>query len=181
MSQQDSLRSLVNRAFKVKPLVADRNGVNFFVEPVDLNDSYLFREHEAAGEAKGLTEIKTIDIEIPTNLRELPRPRISDVLPQIPRELLNDATAFKLKLLDATLSGEDISVPAKLTLFSGALPENVKNQPVILRGKRFDAPIPAPPQPPPVIDATNTGHLTKPVAAPRTAVFRHKPPTATGN
>jgi hypothetical protein len=176
MSPQDSLRSIVNRAFKVKPLVADRNGVNFFVEPVDLNDNYLFREHEAAAEAKGLVEMKTIDIEIPTNLRELPRPRISDVLPQIPPELLAEATAFKLKLLDTPLSGEDISVPAKLTLFKGALPENVKNQPVYLRGKRFDAPIPEPPEAAPVFDATNTGHLTQPLPAPRTAVFKPKPP-----
>lgn len=176
MSQQDSFRSLVNRAFKVKPLVADRNGVNFFVEPVDLNDSYLFREHEAAGEAKGLTPIKTIDIEIPTNLRELPRPRISDILPQIPPELLAEATAFKLKLLDSTLSGEDISVPAQLTLFKGELPENVKNQQVILRGKRFDAPLPAPPGAEPEFDASGAGHLTKPLPAPRTAVFRPKPP-----
>ncbi len=180
MSQPDSLRSLVNRAFKVKPLIADRNGVNFFVEPVDLNDSYLFREHEAAGEAKGLTEFKTIDIEIPTNLRELPRPRISDVLPQIPRELLAEATAFKLKLLDGTLSGEDISVPAKLTLFKGDLPENVKNQNVILRGKRFEVPIAPPPKAKPVFNPAATGHLTKPVTAPRTAIFKPKPP-ATGN
>jgi hypothetical protein len=176
MSPQDSLRSLVNRAFKVKPLIANREGVNLFVEPVDLNDNYLFREHEAAGEAKGLTELTTFDIEIPTNLRELPRPRISDVLPQIPRELLTEASAFKLKLLDATMSGEDISVPAKLTLFKGELPENVKNQHVILRGKRFDAPIPAPPEAEPEFDAESAGHLTKPVAAPRTAVFRQKPP-----
>lgn len=176
MSQPDSLRSLVNRAFKVKPLITNRDGVNLFVDPVDLNDSFLYRQHEAAGDATHLTELKTIDVEIPTNFRELPRPRISDVLPQIPRDLLNEATAFQLKMQDAMLTGEEISVTAKLTLFKGALPENVKNQPVYYRGKRFDAPIPPPPKAKPVFNPAAAGHLTQPVTAPRTAVFKQKPP-----
>lgn len=182
MAQGNSLRALVNRAFQVKPLIGDGHGNKYFVEPVELYDNYLFQEHQTVGSANDLTELATLNVEIPVGFRDTPKPKIADVLPQIPKDLLAQASAFDLSLRDAMLSGEDMSVTATLTLFKGALPDDVKNQPVIARGQRYDKPIPRPKKAKPaeIFNPAAAGEMTKPVAAPRTAVFKPKAPPAAG-
>ncbi|HYD17205.1 MAG TPA: hypothetical protein VEF76_01840 [Patescibacteria group bacterium] len=178
MAFKDEQRELINRAFKIKPLVRDGNGTDFFVEANDLYDNFLFREQEPVAKAETLTLLKTIDVEIPVDFRQPPKPRIADVLPQIPDELLPQVSAFCLSLRDAMLSGEEISVTAKLTLYSGPLPENVDKQPVILRGKRFDTPLPEPKPDAATLFNPAAVRLKGPLASPGTAVF--KPPKAAG-
>ena len=112
--------------------------------------------------------------------RELPKPKIAHVLPEIPKDLANDAVAFELRMRDQMLTGEDFSVPATVTLFKGKLPEEVSAQPVIAMGKTFDKPFGRQrrQKPAEAFNPAAVAVLKKPVTAPKTAHFtrRSTPP-----
>lgn len=173
-------RALINRAFQIKPVFADQSGNLHYVAPVDVYDT-LITEHQTAGEARGLRTLDTISVEIPLGLRELPRPSIAHVLPEIPKALAKDAVAFQLRLHDQMLSGEDFSVTATVTVYGGTLPGDVRDQPVIARGKTYDKPVPRArkARPAEVFNPAAAAVLQRPVVAPKTAHFSTpKPPAA---
>lgn len=169
-------KALINKAFRIKPVFSDTAGNLHFVTPVDVYEN-LLTEQQTVAQADGLKELATIDIEIPMGFRELPKPKIAHVLPEIPKEFAKETVAFELHMRDAMLTGEDFSVPATVTLYSGKLPDEVSAQPVIAMGKTFDKPFGRQrrQKPAEAFNPAAVAVLKQPVTAPKTAHFTRRP------
>lgn len=154
-------KDLINRAFRIKPVVSDRDGGLFFIEPIDLFDKiYNFDGGLAnAGPAEThLEKIADIDILMPATLwgGEVGGPTIAQVLPQIPAEYLDKTVAFQAHMADDR-KGDNGYVSAKAELFSGTLPAAIKAQPVVAWHKTYTEPFP---EPAPVTPPFNTAAAT---------------------
>jgi hypothetical protein len=139
-------KKLVNLAFRLKPVIAGKGGDLHFIAPVDMYDEELHDRRQEAGKAAGLEEIKQVRLELPAGLRSFFGPTIAQVLSQLPRGMAQKASAFKIELDPGYYSGEEGYVNATATFYKGALPQQIKDQPVIARGETFTAPIPSKPR-----------------------------------
>ena len=172
MAKRPSLTSLVNRAFQIKPLIGEEGGKLHWVEPQDLYRDNLWSELQTSGEAKGLKETGSFTVEIPTGLRQNPQPVQAQVLPEIPKALLKDAVGYELSFRGMS-SGEDGYEVATIKVYSGPMPDDIKNQPVYARGKKYQQRIKPPKKekPAPVFNAAAATVLTSEIIAPETARF----------
>jgi hypothetical protein len=140
-------KELINRAFRIKPVVSDRDGGLFFIEPIDLYEKMYTMDGLAnAGSASGHVEkIGEFEFLMPATLwgGEVGGPTIAQVLPQIPEEFLEKAVAFYAHTADDR-SGDNGYVRAKADVYGGTLPDNVKAQEVIAWRKTYTEPFPEP-------------------------------------
>lgn len=137
-------KRLVNLAFRIKPLVTDEDGDPHFVRPVDIYTAKL-DDGDKIKALKDACPLKKMDrqfrVEVPAGLREIYGPTIVQALEELPADLRRRASGFTFTINSGLYSGEDMSVPATITLYEGKLPKSVKDQPVIARGRKFAAPI----------------------------------------
>ena len=139
---------LINRAFRIKPIVSDREGQLFFIEPIDLYEKiYNFDGglYPVCHADASIQKIGEIDILMPATLwgGEVGGPTIAQVLPQIPDEFLGQVVAFQAHTADDH-KGDNGYVRAKAELYGGTLPDKVKDQPVIAWRKTYTEPLPEP-------------------------------------
>ena len=142
-------KRLVNLAFRVKPLVTDEDGDPHFIRPVDIYTAKL-DDGEKIKLLKDACPLRKMGhqfrVEVPAGLREFYGPTVVQALEELPADLRRRASGFTIRINDGMYSGEDMSVPATVTLYEGKLPQSIKDQPVIARGKKFTAPIESKPK-----------------------------------
>ena len=149
MAKRPTLAALVNRAFQVKPLIGEHGDILHWVAPLDLYRDNLYEMLQTAGEAKGLKETGHFTVEIPTGLRQNPQPVQAQILPEFPKELLKDAVGYEVNFHGMS-SGEDGYEVATVTVYSGSMPDDIKNQPVYAKGKKYEQRIKPPKKEKPV-------------------------------
>lgn len=146
----DPDRELINRAFRIKPVLADRDGRLHFIQPRDIYDTLFDMDGiPDAGCADGhIRRLAEVDILLPANLwnGQLPGPTPAQVLPQIPKKYLRQAVAFEARTT-GDRAGENGFVRGTMTLYGGTLPQDIRDQPVIAWKKTYAAPFPPPPRP----------------------------------
>ncbi len=168
---------LINRAFRIKPVVDDRDGGMFFIEPIDLYEKiYGMDGLYPAERATGLEKLATIDVLLPATLWGGPvgGPTIAQVLPQIPAEYLDKTVAF-MAHGSTDSKGENGFVRATADLYAGDLPQKVKEQPVVAWHKTFTKPIPAP-EPKEDFNAAAATTLEEGITALRPLSLKKGPP-----
>lgn len=142
-------KRIVNLAFRIKPLVTDEDGDPHFIKPVDIYTAKL-DDGEKIKLLKDTCPLRkmgrSIRVEVPAGLREIYGPTIAQALEELPADLRRRASGFTIRINDGMYSGEDMSVPATVTLYEGKLPKSIKDQPVIARGQKFAAPIESKPR-----------------------------------
>ncbi|MEZ0226804.1 MAG: hypothetical protein ACAH83_19765 [Alphaproteobacteria bacterium] len=142
-------KRLVNLAFRIKPLVTDAEGDPYFIRPVDIYTAKL-DDGEKIKVLKDDCPLKKMGrqlrVEVPAGLREIYGPTIVQALEELPADLRRRVSGFTFTINSGMYSGEDMSIPATVTLYGGKLPQSVKDQPVIARGKKFTAPIASKPK-----------------------------------
>ena len=139
---------LINRAFTIKPVVSDREGQLFFIEPIDLYDKiYNFDGGliPASHADASIQKIGEIEILMPATRwgGEVGGPTIAQVLPQIPEEFLGQTVAFEAHMAEDR-QGDNGYVTGKVELYGGTLPDNVKKQSVVAWGRTYAEPLPEP-------------------------------------
>ena len=171
---------LINRAFRIKPVVSDRDGGLFFIEPIDLFEKiYNFDGGLMnAGPAEShVQKIGAIDIFMPATLwgGEVGGPTIAQVLPQIPEEFLDQTVAFYAHMSDDH-KGDNGYVRATCELYGGTLPDKIKAQPVIAWHKTYTAPLPEPEPVKPVFNTAAATTLDEDVHVMKPIELRKAPP-----
>ena len=141
MARKPTLKDIVNLAFQVKPLREDpfTPGKLHWLDPLDLTRDDLMDELQTRGEAKGLNEVGNFDIPIPSGFRSFPAPKQAQILPKIPKSMLKDAVAFKIRFLRPS-SGEDGEEIGTVTVYKGPVPQDIKDQPVRADGRSYKKP-----------------------------------------
>lgn len=163
-------KNLINRAFGLKPLLHDRDGRMHFIDAIDLYENMHQTEVYPQAPADHLKECARVEVLIPATLMRglVFSPTQAQVLPQVPEELLQQATGFRLEL-DDDRDGQNGYVRGEMILYSGDMPENIKAQPVIAWKKEYKTPFPPEEKPKPVFNtvaATTLGedvHVRKPI------------------
>lgn len=155
-------KELINRAFRIKPVVRDRDGVLQFIEPIDIYEKIYSMDglQTASGASGHIAKLADIDILMPATLwgGEVGGPTIAQVLPQIPPEWLDQTVAFQAHMADDR-EGENGFVRAKAELYGGALPQSIKDQPVVAWRKTYTQPFPMPEEPQPQFNTTGATTL----------------------
>jgi hypothetical protein len=174
----DPDRNLINRAFRIKPVLTDRDGHAHFIAPRDIYDT-LFDMDGIPGAGRADAHIKKIgeiDILLPAGLwsGQLPGPTPAQVLPQIPHKYLRRTVAFEAHTV-GDRAGENGFVRGSLTLFGGTLPQEIREQPVIAWKKTYAEPFPTPPKPARKFNSAAATVLKQDVGVLRPVVLR-KPP-----
>lgn len=146
-------KNLINRAFGLKPLLRDQSGQMHFTDAVDLYENLHQIEVYSQASANHLKEFERVDVLIPATLvRGLVfSPTQAQVLPQIPEELLEKATGFRLELED-NRDGQNGYVRGEMVLYEGEMPEKIKKQSVIAWRKEYKEPFPPEEKPKPVFN-----------------------------
>ena len=164
-------RKFVNLAFRLKPLIADANRELHFIRPVDIYTGKL----DDADTVKLLKEtwkpsqrLGEVTIDVPCGLREFYGPTAVQVLDQLPPDLRKKAAGYTVVIKEGMYSGEDMTIPARVVLYAGKLPDAVKAQPVIARGQKFAAPLPSPAQ----IEFAAKAQTAKPVQIMKPLAFK---------
>lgn len=176
-------KDLINLAFRIKPIVTDQSNNLFFIEPIDLYEKiYTMEGLSGAGSAgEHVRKIANIDILMPATLwgGEVGGPTIAQVLPQIPAEYLDKAVAFQAHMADDH-KGDNGYVRGIVELYSGTLPDAIKEQPVIAWHKTYAEPFPEPAPPAPqfnAVAATTLGEdvrVMKPIELKKNPVVLRK-------
>jgi hypothetical protein len=163
-------KNLINRAFGLKPVMRDQGGRTHFIDAIDLYENLHQIEVYPQAPADHLKEFARVDVLIPATLvRGLVfSPTQAQVLPQVPEDLLPQATGFRLEL-DDDRDGQNGYVRGEMVLYSGDMPAKIKAQPVIAWKAQYDKPFPPEEKPKPVFNtvaATTLGedvHVRKPL------------------
>jgi hypothetical protein len=137
-------KRLVNLAFRIKPLVTDEDGDLHFIKPVDIYTAKLDDgdKIKLLKDACPLRKMgRQFHVEVPAGLREFYGPTVVQALEDMPADVRRRASGFTIRINDGMYSGEDMSVPATVTLYEGTLPQSIKDQPVIARGQKFTTPV----------------------------------------
>jgi hypothetical protein len=134
-------KKLVNLAFRIKPLVADAQGEPHFIAPLDIYREEIGDDARLLQKAD-LKEAGEVRVELPAGLRSFFGPTVAQALSEIPKEKLRGITAFTISIDPGMYSGEEGYVNATCRLYQGRLPEEIKTQPVIAMGQRFEPPAP---------------------------------------
>ena len=175
--RQEPERKFVNLAFRIKPLVQDAQGKLHFIKPVDIYTAKLDDADTVTllKETAQMTRLTDVTIDVPAGLREFYGPTTVQVLDQLPPELRRKAAGFTVAIKDGLYSGEDLTVPARVVVYGGKLPDTVKAQPVVARGRKFAAPLPSKAQE----KFMESAQTAKPVEIMKPLVF--KKPDAPGS
>lgn len=175
MAKKPTLTAVVNRAFQVKPIITGPDDKKHWVDPQDVYRDNLYTELQTRGEAQNLKEIGSFSVEIPTGLRQMPAPKQVQILPEIPKGLMKDAVAYEVNFYGSS-SGEDGYEVARVTVYSGPVPDDIKNQPVYAKGVKHQKRIPRvkKPKPAPEFNAVAAVELPHDVVAPEKASFAKK-------
>ena len=144
-------KDLINRAFRMKPVMQDRDGHLYFIEPKDLYDKLYDMDGtpDAGLAGSHVKKIADIDIRLPATLwgGACPGPTQEQVLPQLPDSHLGETVvAFEAHMADDH-EGQNGYVRASVTLYGGTLPDDIKTQPVIAWKKTYKEPFPPPEKP----------------------------------
>jgi hypothetical protein len=170
-------KELINRAFRIKPVVSDREGGMFFIEPIDLYEKiYTMDGLYPAERANELEKIADIEILMPATLwgGEVGGPTIAQVLPQIPAEYLGKAVAFQAHSADDH-KGDNGYVRGTVELYAGELPQKVKDQHVLAWNKTYTEPFPEPEPPKEAFNATAATTLEEGITAMKPLELKKSP------
>jgi hypothetical protein len=96
------------------------------------------------------------------------------VLDQLPVALRKKASGYTVVIKEGLYSGEDMTIPARVVVYGGKLPDSIKAQPVIAQGRKYAAPIPTKAQ----VQFLESAQTAKPVAIMKPLAF--KKPDAPG-
>ncbi|HEX2752413.1 MAG TPA: hypothetical protein VHP34_04790 [Alphaproteobacteria bacterium] len=138
---------LVSRAFKVKQIGKASDGKLHYVESVHIDrvrpDRGMDVESSHVLEAvKGLKPLLTMTTTHRSVMPAYFMPRVTEVLAQIPAELLDQVTAYSVEYEG---KGDRANTDSgRTTLYTGKLPDHISSQMVVLNGKVYK-----PPEPPP--------------------------------
>jgi hypothetical protein len=176
-------KDLINRAFRIKPVIRDRDGGLFFIEPIDLYEKiYTFDGGLMnAGSAQGQVEkIADIDTLMPATLwgGEVGGPTLAQILPQIPAEYLDKTVAIHAGMADGDRKGDNGYVRAKAELYSGTLPDKIKAQPVIAWHKTYTEAFPEPAAITPPFNTVAATTLDEDVQVMKPIELKKSPPPA---
>jgi hypothetical protein len=175
-------KELINRAFRMKLVVNDRDGQMFFVEPIDLYEKiYSMDRLTGAGRAGGhVQKIGEIEILMPATLwgGEVGGPTIAQVLPQIPPEWIDKTVAFHPYMAEDH-TGSNGYVRGAVDLYGGTLPEDVRKQPVIAWHKTYTKPFPDPEPSAPKFNAVAATTLDEDVRVMKPIELKKNPPPPT--
>lgn len=135
---------LLSRAFRIKPLKPHEDGMLHFIKPCDIETVAFAWDPERVEKARGLTPLGAITTFHSYGAPSFFKPGISEVLAQIPPELLDRVSAFTTEPDDENsfTPGGDYH-RGVTTLYEGPLPESVRAAPVIYKMKEV-----FPPEPP---------------------------------
>lgn len=175
--RQEPERKFVNLAFRIKPLVKDATGALHFIKPVDIYNAKLDDAEtvKSLKETAQMTRLTEVSIDVPAGLREFYGPTTVQVLDQLPPDLRRKAAGFTVAIKEGLYSGEDMTVPARVVVYRGKLPDAVKAQPVMAYGKKFAAPVPSAAQ----LQFIESAQTAKPVQVMKPISF--KKPDMPGN
>jgi hypothetical protein len=135
---------LLSRAFRIKPLKADDDGTLHFIKSCDIETTAFAWDPERIQEAKGLTPLREITTFHSYGAPVFFKPDISEVLAQIPAELLDRVSAFTTEPDYGNQFTDGGSYHRGVTtLYEGPLPESVRSAAVIYKKKEV-----FPPEPP---------------------------------
>ncbi|TAL35908.1 MAG: hypothetical protein EPN97_06805 [Alphaproteobacteria bacterium] len=136
--------ALLARAFRIKPLKADDDGTLHFIKPCDIETVAFAWDPERVEKAKGLTPLRAITTVHSYGAPSFFKPDISEVLAQIPPELLDRVSAFTTEPdYDNQFTQGGSYHRGVTTLYEGPLPEAVRAAPVIYKKKEVFPPEPS--------------------------------------
>jgi hypothetical protein len=136
---------LLSRAFRIKPLKADDDGTLHFIKPCDIETVAFAWDPQRVEQAEGLTPLRAITTIHSYGAPVFFKPDISEVLAQIPTDLLDRVSAFTTEPdYDDQFAHNGNYHRGVTTLYEGPLPEAVRSAPVIYKKKEVFPP--GPPQ-----------------------------------
>lgn len=112
-----------------------------FIEPVDIKGMAFTWDPKLVDQAEGLEVILDIVTIHSCGHPALFKPSIQEVLAQIPEDIASKVVAFETFLefsgVRKNMTDDGVYHKAKTILYTGSLPQSIKDQPVILDGETF--------------------------------------------
>ena len=169
---------LINRAFRIKPVIRLQDGFLHFVEPSDLYEKIYGSEgfYPAARADSHVQKIAEIDIKVPATLwgGAVSSPTLAQVLAQIPPEFLEQTVAVSPHMTDDT-QGDNGYAQARVELYGGTLPDKIKQQTVTAWHKEYTKPFPEPEPQAPKFNAAAATTLGEDVQVMKPIELKRKP------